>query len=540
MQNQFINQFESNIKFSYSSFDRVIVRGYIRSMFSVSNIVVLLRNLGFKNIGIGIFRLFRDQLKRHIEKKASSYGIPVLWWNSVDGGKNGSKQEYVERHFLNKAKKERKFGPLCIIKASENVKTAWSRQLQRKNEKFYNQLYMCNKLISQYYIYIYDKVFGLCYLKISGYLPFNSEFYFNGHNYQERCLEKSGIKYKMKDNSFTYIADLELFNSYVQDFKGEYVENRINYWMSEFFRFDKGKKSTCSSLLKHEWYTTQTEICSNIIFKSAKFCQPIFDRILDKHHRIGLPDTLSELFELKKPRKGSKTIQKKYYVNAVIKHWLQGNSIKMYNKSGYMFRVETTINNAGLPGVKLQKPLRYMRGHYWYGLGCNNRFFTTIADVDAKNFSDDSRLEDLNKSINTEKGQRIAAIDLRKEHQIELLQILLQARFNTTWFRTKHLKPYLSSHYSKTAKIGYELKKLIARDLVKKQQGSNYYIVTEFGYNWIWLMISQKRFFVKPILSRFYNKDINKSSVQHDIFERAYCDINNGLYSIYKELRLAS
>ena len=538
LDNRFFQQFNSNIEFTYSCFDRIICRGYIRSMFSVANIVLLLRNLGFTKVSKGVLDLLRDQLKKHISKRAEKFNIPILWWKNCGGGKNGSKSKYVEKNYLKKAKKDGRFGPLCILKSAENVRTVYGRQLKNKKGKFYDRLYMCNMPVSQYYIYFYDINFGLCYLKISGYLPFPCEFYFNGHNYLARSMDKLGIKYKMKDNSFTYIEDLEVFNKLVEDFSGNYVQNTVNIWMNNFFKFDKGSKSTRSNLLQHEWYSTQTEICTNVIFKSAKFATGLFNRILDKHHRIGLPGTLSEIFELKRTRKGSKTIQKTYGVNAVIKHWMQGNSIKMYNKSGYMFRVETTINNAGLPGVKLQKPIRYMRGHYWYGLGCNNRFFSTIADIDANNFADNPEIENLNKSILTEKGQRIASVDLRKEHQAELLSVLLISRYSAGWFRTKDLKPYLSEHYSKTAKIGYELRKLIARDLVKKKQGSNYYIVTELGYQWMWLMISQKTYFVKPILSRVYNRDLQESSTQPDNLEKAYIEINKGLKAVYQEIRL--
>ena len=538
--NKFFQQFSSNIKFTYSCFDRVICRGYIRSMFSVANIVLLLRNLGFTKISNGVLTLLRDQLKKHIEKQAKNHDIPILWWNNYGGGKNGSKSAFVEKNYLRRAKKEGHFGPLCIIKSVENVRTAWSRQLKKKNGKYYTGLYMCNKPVSQYYIYIYDRNFGLCYLKISGYLPFPCEFYFNGHNYFARSMEELGIKYKMNDNSFTYIEDLETFNKLVEGFSGNCVQNTVNTWTNTFFKFDKGSKSTRSGLLQHEWYSTQTETCTNVIFKSSKYATSLFNRILDKHHRIGLPDTMSEIFELKRTRKGSKTIQKTYGVNAVIKHWIQGNSIKMYNKSGYMFRVETTINNSGLPGVKLKKPIRCMRGHYWYGLGCNNRFFSTIADADANNFVDNPEIENLNKSILTEKGQRIAAVDLRKEHQIELLNVLLISRFSAGYFRTKDLKPYLSEHYSKTAKIGYEMKKLIKRGIVKKKENANYYIVTEFGYQWMWLMISQNSYFVKPLLSRFYNRGIQKSSVQADNLEKAYININKSIKAVYQEIRLAS
>jgi hypothetical protein len=41
----------------------------------------------------------------------------------------------------------------------------------------------------------------------------------------------------------------------------------------------------------------------------------------------------------------SKTFWRLYENNAVIKHWFRRNSIKLYNKTGYFLRTETTINN---------------------------------------------------------------------------------------------------------------------------------------------------------------------------------------------------
>ena len=59
------------------------------------------------------------------------------------------------------------------------------------------------KPVKQYYIYVHDEVLGgPCYLKISSYLPFQSEFYFNGHNAIKLNLDREGVSYKMKENSF--------------------------------------------------------------------------------------------------------------------------------------------------------------------------------------------------------------------------------------------------------------------------------------------------------------------------------------------------
>ena len=110
----------------------------------------------------------------------------------------------------------------------------------------------------------------------------------------------------MKDNSFTKIEDMETLDNLVKEFQPSIALERIQHWMDIFFRFDQGKKSTRSKLLKHNWFSYQTEISTNLIFKSAKFANAYFDRILSKHHTIGLPDKLTEIFSLSRQRNNSK------------------------------------------------------------------------------------------------------------------------------------------------------------------------------------------------------------------------------------------
>jgi len=57
-------------------------------------------------------------------------------------------------------------------------------------------------------------------------------------------LDKKGISYKMKENAFTQVSDPEALNKIAQEIDGKLVQQRINFWMNRFFKFDKGKYST--------------------------------------------------------------------------------------------------------------------------------------------------------------------------------------------------------------------------------------------------------------------------------------------------------
>ncbi|WP_080807552.1 hypothetical protein [Desulfamplus magnetovallimortis] len=86
MKNSFVNQFAQNIKFGYSSFDRVLVRGYIRPFFSLGVVVQFLKSMGFSKKTNGVMRIFTDQLNSHIKKYSDKIGVNIIlvakpgWW----------------------------------------------------------------------------------------------------------------------------------------------------------------------------------------------------------------------------------------------------------------------------------------------------------------------------------------------------------------------------------------------------------------------------------------------------------------------------
>lgn len=531
--NGFTRQFDSHIKFTYSCFDRLIIKGYIMGMFDTSNVITLLRNLGFTKHTNGVVRLLAEQLSSHITKEAGIKAVPILWRENI-GGADLNMQSYVEQNYL----KDGLFGTICIIKAMENVRTLWNKDITTKEGKLFTKMYWCRKPVSQYYIYINDKELGLCCLKISSYLPFYCQFYCNGHQYLKQQFDKRKIGYRMEDNSFTEIADLDRLKSLVNDFKGSIIESSIKHWMDIWFSFNKGERSRRSSLLTHRWFTCQSEICSNVVFKNIGYFDRVYDKLLEKHHRIGIPDRLSKVFDLKRERKESKSTQNTYHTKACIRHWIKGNSIKMYNKGGYLLRVETTINNPGLPGAKLHKPVYDIKGYYWYGHGCNNRFLEALSEIDSSQLNDTSTK--YTQSLITEKGKRVAAPDLRQKKQLALIAVLLSCRYSAEWFRVRELICYLSDDYSKTAEIRYQMEKLKERGLVEKRQGANYYRVTKEGYIWMYVSYCQMRYFVSPLLSKCIENEIRQKMDSPDEFERAIKNIHEGLSSIYQQLNIAA
>jgi hypothetical protein len=508
-------------------------------LFVEGSVIKLLRNLGFKDHSNGVMKLLTDQLNAHIKKIADKKEVKIHWWGVAEKLKYHSKLDFVKEQYAQILDSEHTDSKIvCIIKATENVRTFANKDVSTKTGGKHSQMYSCNKIVSQYYIYIQDVTLGLCYLKISSYLPFACEFYMNGHNYLRQQFDLQHETYTMKDNSFTKVGNLELLEKLVKNFQPSIALNRIDYWMSMFFRFDKGEKSTCSKLLSHKWFTGQTEVATNIIFKSPKFAHTFFQRVLNKHHTIGLPDRLTEIFGLKKTATNSKSTQNKYDVQACLKHWLEGNSIKCYNKSGCLLRIETTINKPGLPGLTLKKPACNLQAYYWYGFDCNSRYLSTLADVDISSLSSEV-FDKYQQPFITEKGKKIAAPDLRKQEQIELYSFLLSSNFYTIGFRNKDLRKVFGTK-AKTAKIAYELRKLRERGAIKKIKRSHYYQLTEEGLCWLFYSIFNYSHFINPLFSKTCKKELKKNVTMPSKIEEAYSQITDSISMIMSELGMVA
>ena len=533
MQNLFTTQFENHIHGIYNCFDRVIVRGYIHKLFYAAGLITFLRSVGFRKFTNGVMRIFTDQLNAHIEKIAKKSEIDILWWPSVDGGKNGAKQAYVEKHYVRKNRKRGDF-IYCILADMERTLSFSTRSFPKKSGGSYDKLYKCSKIVKHYYIYFHDRLLGgPCYLKLCTYFPFNAEFYFNGHNGVRLQLDAQGIGYRMRDNSFTWVDDLDAVQKIAFSLSGRQIQERINYWMGRLFRFDKGRYSTRPGQLRHDWYLSQVEVCSNILFKSSRFGTSLFERILDKYSRVGQPDSLVQIFNKRSTRKSTRSVRRLYDHQACVKHWLCGNSIKAYNKCGFLLRIESTLNSPKLLGLK--KHLLYLRDYLRRGIGSNDRLMSRYADVDTGSISN-GESDSFRQSVVTANGDKISPPDLRKIRQLSLFRALLNPKHAVFGFRTGALLSELTEFYENRAQIRYELRKLRVRGLVERLQGKHSYRLTEIGFRVLWLNLSSNLYFVDPLLTRIYRREAARILSQSSKFEEAYSLLNRGLTLITEEL----
>ena len=81
-----------------------------------------------------------------------------------------------------------------------------------------------------YYFYIRDPVVGPLAMCTGTYLPFQTTYYLNGHNFIGIELRRQGVIFRKDDNAFLSTSDPKALQAAADNLSASIIEKRLNYW----------------------------------------------------------------------------------------------------------------------------------------------------------------------------------------------------------------------------------------------------------------------------------------------------------------------
>jgi hypothetical protein len=215
------------------------------------------------------------------------------------------------------------------------------------------------------YAYLVDAVLGWVCARIQTWFPFNIQICVNGRDRLARQLDKAGIGYRRCDNSFTSIDDMPKAQ--------KLLDRQLNTdWRWELDRLARVLNPTHAEIFgnfnaKYYWSLFQGEWATDLLFRDPKDLHELMPRIL----RYGVLSFTSrdviKVLSGKKPNGnylGELITDFKDRASGVrLKHWMDRNSIKTYDKSGSVLRIETTINDPS--AFKIWRPAEGKKKPGW-------------------------------------------------------------------------------------------------------------------------------------------------------------------------------
>jgi len=342
--NPFIQRHEKSVIGTISGFDRVRFRGTLPWLSCVPMMDRYLRHIGvmlkhFAKYALEVTRLLREATVRLAEQA----GRPLVAVAKASAPKDELAREIARRDGICE-------GLICILAAQE---PSYSYRVAGNHQTGRIGLRVIHPRCVHYYHYLIHPELGFLHVRVQTWLPLAVHVCINGREWLARQMDREGIGYLRDRNCFLDIQDVaaaqELLNRQLKvnwpSLLGALAE-RANPAFAEIFACDP---------VQYYWSAEQTEWASDVMFKSPGALARLYPWLI----RYGITCLASRdvmrFLGRKVPARGGVngnfqgqvvTDVKHRPEGVRIRHRLNRNSIKMYDKSGSVLRVETTIHDA--------------------------------------------------------------------------------------------------------------------------------------------------------------------------------------------------
>jgi hypothetical protein len=356
------------------------------------------------------------------------------------------------------------------------------------------------------YQYFLHPRFGFCNARIQTWFPFNMQICLNGREWLACQLAREGRKdFKRVDNCFTWFGNVELAQRRMDD-------QLTTDWATALEGFVRLLNPVHREIFKPQpmnyyWSAYQAEWATDVMFESPAALAGIYPQLVQhamSHFKS--PDVMRFLAD--KAAHGNFTGQiissfKDRPEGVRVKHWIDGNSVKMYDKAGSILRTETTTAQTGQfkvlrpphddPKGKLEwRPLRKgtadLHRRAQISQRSNEAYLAALAAVD--DTTPCAKLFDAVSRPVVKEGCRTRALRLNDPNDIAVLEAAARGEFTLAGMRNRDLRALLhpaSRNASPddlrrlSAKTSRQLRVLREHGLIRKIPKTHRYRLTERG-----------------------------------------------------------
>ena len=502
---RFLNRFGEHVTGILSGLDRTRFRATLRPLFCpngpevyLNYCKVLIKN--FKGFAQGI----SDRVKKLAYDRFQQAQRPNIYLASSQLSKEALVQELI-------AKEQIKDGPIALLSC---VEPCLSFRVRADHQSKMLRLVMQSAKCTHLYHYYQHPQIGLMHIRVQTWFPFSVDVCLNGRQWLACQMDQAGIGYQQRDNCFIWLEDCAA----AQELLDEQLRSNWPALMDSFLEIAHPLHSEITAPmagLSYYWSASQSEYATDVLFDQTEQLQKLYPKFLC--HAISTfqsPDVFRFLGRKVSQRSGQVRANFQGEVSSGlqhrpegvrIRHTLNGNSLKMYDKEGSVLRVETTIvrprefkvyrAKEGKP--KEEKCWRKLRkgvcDMYRRGQLCraaNHRYLEALASVAGSNSLLQEAAEVCQRVSRNGKPYRGLNALAQKDHA--LLLALSRGEFALTGIRNADLRallypPAKAAKISKaetrrrSAAITRQLALLRAHGLLRKLSGTHRYHLTSKG-----------------------------------------------------------
>lgn len=337
--NDFLQRHAGRVIGCLSGFDRLLFRGTIRLLANASGLMsylwaarVLLKDFGEWSAAL------TAQVRAASEGVMRQAGRPVVYLSDPSASKEDLARSIAGRDGIES-------GPVCLLSA---VEPCWSFEVRRDRASKRLVLEPRYRKCLHLYHYRMDEQVGLTHVRVQTWLPLGVRVCVNGREWLCRRLDREGIGYDRRDNCLVRVGDAGRAQ--------QLLDGQLRTdWPALLGRLaDRAHPARASALLlegrplEHYWSAEQTEWATDVMFDKPASLAAVYPGLV-RHGitTLGCGDVLRFLGKKLDGRfAGEAGGDLRTRPEGVrLKHRVNGNSVKVYDKQQSVLRVETTVND---------------------------------------------------------------------------------------------------------------------------------------------------------------------------------------------------
>jgi hypothetical protein len=510
--NGFIAKYGQQISGFLEGFDRLRLRGTLRSLYcpTVLEAYLCAQQVKFQDFGQFVERT-TNRVKAAAEALAGKLARPVVYV-----GSSGVRKEELARNIAQRDGVQE--GLIGVFKSVEPCQ-AYSIRRRREGPGF--EFHLEVRKCLHFYFYFAHPRFGFMHLRLQSWLPFQVDVCVNGRHWLGRQLDAAGVAYGKKENAIVWVEDVARAQALLDEQLRTDWRRELNGLLTQTH---PTAAEICRPLnLEYYWSVSESEYASDVLFHKPEALARIYPSLV--HHAVrsfGAGDVMRFLGRKVPLTTGRVAAQfrgeiisdLKHRPEGIrVKHQVQGNSIKVYDKQGSVLRVETTINRPVEFRVYRRPENQPQAAKAWRVLRRNVSDLPRRAQISQK--ANHRYLEALAAVSGTvplcewaaavcrplrRDGRRYRALNPLGARDGALLEIVNRGEFTLNGLRNRDLRARLYPHPAnrqtqrrQASAVTRQLVLLRAHGLIAKVSHTHRYIVTEKGRATITALLSARQ-----------------------------------------------
>ena len=453
--------------------DRVYLNDYVKGLQMPGGLINFIREqMGFPIPSPMLLAPVSEAYRAAVEKFAKQQGLTIV--NFAHGE---AKDDTARNHL---AKFDKRSGVVLIGKAQEKTSGYTARRKDQGTRVWFDYRRR-DVFVTHYYFYILDEEFGMFFIKVCTYFPFDVKVCFNGHEWVKQQLRKESIGFEALSNGFLSCEDPARLQKICYQLDAEKIQALFDHWVEQIPWPLKAEQRAAG--YQHQLSIWQMEVSRTQVFRDPEQGWALVENLIRDNLDLGRPDRVSLIFE----RKVTKATPGEFHtrvlrqgVQPTLRIHYKHSALKQYLKEGRALRTEMMFNNTQDFG--LLRGLKNFGTLFDLGRQYNNRLLEQEM-ISQDCFLPLQTIQALGQST-IENGQRASALRFADQRVVALLSALAGQSYIPKPLGNRSLRPIveqLSGASYSTAQMTYDLRRLRLKKLIERIGNSYRYRLTDLG-----------------------------------------------------------